>query len=110
MSEGFGNFLKGLYNGILFVLPLIVLGEHIRYGFFSMWLPMWMLFVIPVAIGFILSRGMRIGFVWRIVFFVEYILCVGIILWRTLRAEGLLMAVLLMGVAYAAFLIFGREK
>lgn len=100
------TFLKGLTLGMLATFPLFILAEHIRYGFVSTWWPMWLIFLVPLFASVFVKEGERLPPLWRIALFVEYAGIFSLVILRTIRTEGLLLAVLLVGTIYVAYLTF----
>lgn len=103
-------FLKGLLIGLLLILPLCVLAEHIRSGFVSTWLPLWILILSPLSIGICMPEGERLPFVWRWILFVEYSIVICMLILRTIQTEGLLLAVLLIGSVMGCYLLLNPAR
>ncbi len=99
-------FLKGFVIGLLVTFPLFILAEHIRYGFVSTWCPMWLIFLVPLFASAFVKEGERLPLLWRMLLFVEYASIFSLVTLRTIRTEGLLLAVLLVSVVYVAYLTF----
>ena len=100
------TFLKGLAIGLLATFPLFILAEYIRYGFVSTWWPMWLIFLMPFFVGVFVKEGERLPLLWRMIFFLEYVVVFSIITLKTIHTGGLLLAVLLGSVVYVAYLTF----
>lgn len=97
------EFLTGLTLGMIAVFPVLIFSEVIRSGFVSTWMPLWVIFIIPALVVIGLREGARISFVWRFFFLAQYVSIGTLLLFRVIKTQGLLLAVLLIAFVFAVY-------
>lgn len=96
-------YIEGLQVGALTAFPVLLLAEHIRYGFVSNWMPLW---APVVLLGLVLwLRAVTFSYITRLVLFIEYSL-ISIVLMMRISEQMWITVIGCIGVLLGWFLVF----